>query len=77
MRVNLPRYSLELPAATTRASAFFTAERSNGSPSSVRYAPCARFTLDGEGSSKNAATSPKIGSGGHSSTAAQMLPWRR
>ena len=59
-----PRYSLLPPRATTRSSAFRTASSNSGSPCSVRYAPCAKLTLFGDGSSRNAATRPRIGSAG-------------
>ena len=39
-----------------------------GRTTSVLYAPCARLTLFGVGSSRNAATRPKIGSAGDTAT---------
>ena len=57
--------------ATTRSSALRTALRRSGWPSSVRYAPCARLTLVGDGSVRNAATRPRIGSAAHGAVPAK------
>mmetsp|Transcript_27471 Transcript_27471/g.85952 ORF Transcript_27471/g.85952 Transcript_27471/m.85952 type:complete len:480 (-) Transcript_27471:120-1559(-) len=65
---SIGRYSLSMAplasAELTRLSASTTDGRTSGSPSSVRKAPCARFTFRGAASALKAATSPRIGSAG-------------